>query len=51
MDDSVSPTELPEKFQKVNVEIDKTAIRSALEAGEDLDFARLGDRGASIRIK
>ncbi|HEY9852809.1 MAG TPA: siphovirus Gp157 family protein [Leptolyngbyaceae cyanobacterium] len=51
LDDSVSATELPEKFQKVSVEVDKTAIRAALEAGEDLDFARLGDRSSNIRIR
>lgn len=51
LDNSISPTELPEKFQKVSVEPDKSAIRAALDAGEDLDFARLGDRGTSIRIK
>ncbi|MBD2180493.1 siphovirus Gp157 family protein [Aerosakkonema funiforme] len=51
LDESVSPTELPEKFQKITVEPDKTAIRAALEAGEELEFAQLGDRGTSIRIR
>lgn len=51
LDESLSPTQLPEKFQKISVEVDKTAIRAALEAGEDLDFAHLADRGTSIRIK
>ena len=51
LDNSVSPTELPEKFQKISVEVDKAAIREALEAGEELDFARFGDRSSSIRIR
>ncbi|MFB2979691.1 siphovirus Gp157 family protein [Microseira sp. BLCC-F43] len=51
VDESVSPTSLPEKFQKISVDLDKAAIRSALEAGESLDFAHLGDRGSSLRIK
>lgn len=51
LDDAISPTELPEKFQKLQVEPDKTAIRSALEAGEELDFAHLGDRSSTIRIR
>lgn len=49
--DGVSPTELPEHFQKVSIDPDTTAIREALERGEQLDFAQLGDRGTSIRIK
>lgn len=51
LDDDISPTDLPEKFQKAHVEVDKTAIRAALEAGEELDFAYLGDRSSSIRIR
>jgi len=51
LDDSISPTSLPEKFQKVKVEPDKAAIRAALEAGEELEFAKLGDRSSHIRIK
>lgn len=50
LDESVTATELPERFQRVNIEPDTKAIREALEAGEDLDFARLGDRGSSVRI-
>ena len=49
--DGVLPTELPEHFQKVSIDPDTTAIREALERGEQLDFAVLGDRGTSIRIK
>ncbi len=49
--DELSPTELPERFQAVRIDPDTTAIREALERGEKLDFAALGDRGKSIRIK
>lgn len=49
--DSILATELPEQFQRVTVEPNTAAIREALEAGEELDFARLGERGTSIRIK
>jgi hypothetical protein len=49
--DGVSPTELPEHFQKLSIDPDTTAIREALERGEQLDFAVLGERGTSIRIK
>jgi hypothetical protein len=45
------PEDLPPQFQRVKVEVDTAAIRTALEAGEMLDFARLGERGQSIRIK
>lgn len=50
LDESKPVEELPERFQRVSLEADTKAIRQALEAGEELDFARLGDRGASIRI-
>lgn len=46
----ITAAELPERFQRVSVETDTKAIREALESGEKLDFARLGDRGSSIRI-
>lgn len=49
--EGVSPTELPERFQKVSIDPDTTAIREALERGEKLEFAQLGERGTSLRIK
>lgn len=49
--DGLSTTELPEQFQKVSIDPNTTAIREALERGEKLDFAQLGERGISIRIK
>lgn len=51
MNESVPVTQLPEQFQKVSINADTTAIREALEAGEVLQFAHLGERGTSLRIK
>lgn len=45
------PEEMPERFQKVTVGVDTDAVRKALEAGEELGFATLGDRGTHVRIK
>ncbi|WP_041429505.1 siphovirus Gp157 family protein [Synechococcus sp. PCC 7502] len=47
--DDVPASELPEQF--TYREIDRVAVRQALDKGEVLDFARLGDRGQSLRIK
>ena len=47
----LSPQQLPERFTTTSIEPNTSAIRAALEAGETLDFASLGDRGTSIRIK
>lgn len=41
---------LPEAFQRKKVSPDLTAIREALERGEHLDFAELGERGHYVRI-
>jgi len=51
MKDGVLPTELPNHFQRVSIDPDTTAIREALERGEKLDFAVLGDRGTRVYIK
>jgi hypothetical protein len=48
-EDKILPTQLPVRFQ--SVDFNHGAIRAALEAGEQLGFARLGERGQSIRIK
>lgn len=47
----VKPCELPPEFQKYKVEENSEAIRKALEEGQELDFARLGERSSSLRIK
>jgi hypothetical protein len=49
--DEILATNLPEQYQRVTVEPNTTAIREALEAGEELEFARLGERGTSLRIR
>ena len=51
LDENVAVTSLPEQFQRVTIDADTTAIREVLEKGESLDFARLGERGTSMRIK
>jgi hypothetical protein len=47
----VTPDKLDERFVRVRREIDLDAVRSALESGEALLFASLGERGTSLRIK
>lgn len=42
---------VPERFTKLTIETDKTAIRKALEAGEVLDFAKYGERSKVLKIK
>ncbi len=49
--DGVPATALPERFQKVSIDPNTSAIREALEAGEVLEFAQLGERGTTLRIK
>lgn len=45
------PEAIPDEFVELRREPLKAAIRRALEAGEFLPFAELGERGRSIRIK
>lgn len=47
--DDVSPDSLPDYYTKR--ELDRESIREALEGGLPLNFARLGERGTSIRIR
>ena len=47
----LDPKTLPERFQKITVEANSPAIREALESGEKLEFAELGERGTSLLIK
>lgn len=42
---------IPERFQDWTVKPDREQIREALESGEELDFATLGERGESLRLK
>lgn len=43
--------EVPQEYKVIKYEDDKKKIREALENGEKLDFAYIGDRGESLRIK
>lgn len=49
--DSTPPEQLPERFKRIIVEPDKEAIRTALEAGEELSFVYLAERESHLRIK
>lgn len=49
--EDLNPRNLSERFRKVEYSVDKDAVRAALEAGEKLEFAWLGERGQSIRIR
>ena len=44
-------TKLPERFQKVSVDANTATIREALERGKHLNFAHLGERAMSMRIR
>ena len=44
------PVDLPENFQKITIDADKEAIRAALEGGQQLEWARIGERGEHIKI-
>lgn len=41
---------VPDNFQKVILQPDTERIREALEAGQELPFAHLGERGTHLRI-
>ena len=43
--------ELPEEFQRVEVKSDNEALRRALDDGEELPFARYGERARVLRIR
>lgn len=43
--------EVPQNYMKITYEKDNDKIRKALESGEKLDFAYLGQRGKSVRVK
>lgn len=42
---------LPEQFKEVVVKIDTAAVKAALDAGDEVPFARLKPRGTHLRIK
>ena len=43
--------DVPEDYMTYVPKVDNEAIREALEAGEELDFATLQERGESLRIR
>lgn len=47
----LNPLTIPEKYQLKTISMNGPAVRAALEAGETLDFARLNERGTSLRIR
>lgn len=47
----IDQEEVPDNFKKVILETDSEQIRKALEAGEELPFARFKERGTYLRIK
>lgn len=49
--DDTTPDQMPERFQRVTVEPNRDVIRAALDAGEELPFAYLGEREHHLRIK
>lgn len=42
---------VPERFTKITIENDNDLIRKALDSGEELDFARYGQRSKVLKIK
>jgi hypothetical protein len=51
LDEQIPISEIPPEYQTVIVQISKETVRKALESGQELPFARLGERGENIRIK
>lgn len=49
--DGIIPELVPEEFRVTKYDFDKDAIRTALENGDFIPFAELGERGESLRIK
>ncbi len=49
--DTISLFGIEPRFYRTTYSLDNPAIRAALEAGEDLPWARLGARGTQLKIK
>ena len=47
---TVDPKDLPFDFQRVKIEANSDAIRDALEHGQEVPGAELGERGEHIKI-
>ncbi len=50
VDPGTDPKELPEQFQKVTIAANNDAIRAAIEGGQDVPFAKLGERESHLKI-
>ncbi|MCW5940675.1 MAG: siphovirus Gp157 family protein [Fimbriimonadaceae bacterium] len=48
---SLPADELPEEYRRTQYTADLDAIRNALERGEQLQWAMVGERGVSLRIR
>jgi len=51
LDEELEPDDFPEEYTYPVTVVDKVAIREALEAGKELTFAKLGERGSHLRIR
>ena len=51
IDESMPAIGLPKEYQSWDVKVNKDAIRKDLEAGKELPYARIGERGESLRLK
>lgn len=49
--ESIDLTKLDRAFVVVTESLNKTAVKEALAAGVELDFAKFGERGTSLRIR
>ena len=49
--DDMPAESLPKEYQVWDVKANKEAIRKDLEAGKELPYAHIGERGESIRLK
>jgi hypothetical protein len=49
--DDMPAESLPKEYQIWDVKANKDAIRKDLEAGKELPYAHIGERGESIRLK
>jgi hypothetical protein len=47
---SMRPEDFPEDFHKRRIDLDKEALRAALEEGREIEGASLGERGKHLRI-
>ena len=48
--DYINAEDLPQEFQKVTISANNDAIREALEGGQQLEWARIGERGEHVKI-